>query len=156
MSGFMYPTIRKSLQSTRRMGALPLWQLKRVLEFIEANIPQSVHIRELAALVNLSAPRFAILFRRGTGESPFAYVRRRRIERAQEMMRLSDEPLAQIALACGLADQAHLTKLFRRLVGNTPAAWRREQRGDDAPSARSRRAACVARAKPRGLALERR
>jgi AraC-like DNA-binding protein len=36
--------------------------------------------------------------------------------------------VAEIALACGLADQSHLTKLFRRLVGSTPAVWRREQR----------------------------
>jgi AraC family transcriptional regulator len=124
----MHSTVEQSLQSTRRVGALPIWQLKRVMEFIEANISQSVHTSDLAAIVKLSASYFDILFRRATGESPFAYLRRRRIERAQEMMRVSDEPLAEIALACGLADQAHLTKLFRRLVGSSLAAWRREQR----------------------------
>jgi AraC-like DNA-binding protein len=124
----MYSQIGESLHSTRRVGALPLWQLKRVMEFIEANISESVRTGDLAAIVNLSTSYFVILFRRVTGESPFIYLRRRRIEHAQEMLLGSDETLARIASDCGLADQSHLTKLFRRLVGSSPAAWRREQR----------------------------
>jgi AraC family transcriptional regulator len=124
----MYPAAKQSLQSTRRVDALPLSRLKRVMEFIEANISQSVQVGDLAAVVNLSTAYFSFFFRRATGESPLAYLRRRRIERAQEMMLASDESIAEIALACGLADQSHLNKLFRRLVGSTPAAWRRGQR----------------------------
>jgi AraC family transcriptional regulator len=124
----MQPGIEPFWQSTRQVGALPLWQLKRVMEFIEANIDQSVHNGDLAAIVNLSACYFVILFRRATGESPLSYLRRRRVERAKSMMLVSEVSLAEIALACGLADQSHLTKLFRRLVGRTPAVWRREQR----------------------------
>jgi AraC-like DNA-binding protein len=41
------------------------------------------------------------------------------------MMLFTKEPLASIALACGLADQSHLTRLFRRVVGVSPASWRR-------------------------------
>lgn len=127
----MHSTIKHSLPMTAAVGALPLWQLKRVMEFIEANISESVHTSDLAAIVNLSTRYFVILFRRAIGQSPFAYLRRRRIERAKEMMLGSDETLARIASACGLADQSHLTKLFRRLVGSSPAAWRREH-GDAA------------------------
>ena len=123
----MQPGIEQFEQSARRVGALPLWQLKRVIEFIEANLPQSVRTGDLAAVVNLSTSHFSRLFRQATGESPLAYLRRRRIDRAREMMLVSDETLAGIALACGLADQSHLTKLFRRLVGCTPAVWRRKQ-----------------------------
>ena len=128
----MYSALEQPLQSTGRVGALPLWQLKRVTKFIEANIHQSFRTYDLAAIVNLSTRYFALLFRRATGESPLAYLRRRRVERAQKMMFASNEPLADIALACGLADQSHLTKLFRRLVGSTPAVWRREQRAASA------------------------
>jgi AraC-like DNA-binding protein len=110
------------------VSALPLWQVKRVVAFIEANIHRSVHNGDLAAIVNLSATYFAGLFRRTTGESPVAYLRRRRIERAQQMILAGDVRLCEVALACGLADQSHLTKLFRRLVGSTPAVWRRAQR----------------------------
>jgi AraC family transcriptional regulator len=50
---------------------------------------------------------------------------RRRIERAQGLMLQTNLSLAQIALDCGLADQAHLNKSFRRFVGQSPGAWRR-------------------------------
>ncbi|WP_225890025.1 helix-turn-helix domain-containing protein [Indioceanicola profundi] len=50
-----------------------------------------------------------------------------RIERAKHLMLTTDEPLARIALDCGLADQSHLTRLFRTRVGMSPQSWRREQ-----------------------------
>jgi transcriptional regulator GlxA family with amidase domain len=113
---------------SRRASVLPLWQLKRVVDFIEANMHHRVHTGDLAAIANFSKCYFSILFRRAIGESPLAYVRRRRIERAQKMMLASDMSLCEVALACGLADQPHLTRLFRRLVGSTPGVWRRAQR----------------------------
>jgi AraC family transcriptional regulator len=59
------------------------------------------------------------------GEPPYAHVMRRRVEYAQEIMRRTHRPLSQIALDCGFADQAHLTRLFRRIAGVSPAVWRR-------------------------------
>jgi AraC-like DNA-binding protein len=53
----------------------------------------------------------------------------RSIEKAQRLMLLTDDPLAQIALDCGLADQAHLSRWFRRLIGVSPAAWRKQRLG---------------------------
>jgi AraC-like DNA-binding protein len=55
----------------------------------------------------------------------------RRIEWAKRMMHESDEPLSQIALACGLADQAHFTRLFRKFVGMPPSQWRRCTQGNN-------------------------
>jgi AraC family transcriptional regulator len=50
---------------------------------------------------------------------------RRRVERAQGLMLRSDVSLAQIAIDCGFADQAHFNKSFRRILGESPGAWRR-------------------------------
>jgi AraC-like DNA-binding protein len=101
------------------------WQSRRVIEFVEANLTGTIRIENLAQTARLSVSYFSRAFRSDFGESPYGFVVRRRIERAQEMMLLTDEPLACIAIACGLADQAHLTRLFRRIVGASPASWRR-------------------------------
>jgi AraC-like DNA-binding protein len=54
------------------------------------------------------------------GETPHGYIMRQRIRRAQILMLESRDLLSQIACACGLTDQAHLTRLFRRALGTTP------------------------------------
>jgi AraC family transcriptional regulator len=64
-------------------------------------------------------------FKVSVGVPPFHYIARRRLERACTMMMATREPLSQVALACGLCDQAHLSKVFRRLTGMSPSAWRR-------------------------------
>jgi AraC-like DNA-binding protein len=101
------------------------WQLKRVMRFIDANLGTKVGPQALADVAGLSTSHFARVFRSTVGKSPYAYLLQRRMERAKEMMLETDLPLVQIALDCGLADQAHLTKLFTRVVGIGPAAWRR-------------------------------
>jgi AraC-like DNA-binding protein len=60
---------------------------------------------------------------------------RRRVERAQGLMLSTDPALGQIVLECGLADQAHLCKLFLKIVGESPGMWRRARAGQ--PGARS-------------------
>lgn len=116
-----------SLQPSRtgvRTGLAP-WQVRRVLSFIEANLDQSIRNKDLAAVVRLSPFHFAVAFHNSVGDSPHAYVIRRRVERAQGLMLSTEKSLSDIACECGMADQAHLTRLFRKIVGESPAAWRR-------------------------------
>lgn len=105
-------------------GCLAPSQLSRVMDFVETNLASGVRMQDLAASARLSTSHFSQSFRASVGESPHAYVMRRRVERAQELMLRTDKSLSEIALDCGLADQPHLTRLFRRLVGVTPAVWR--------------------------------
>jgi len=56
-------------------------------------------------------------------------VLRRRIELAQGLMLTTRDPLSSIALRCGMCDQAHFTRSFHRIVGETPWSWRRARRG---------------------------
>ena len=100
------------------------WQARRTIEFVEANLAETIRIGDLAAVTRLSGRQFTRAFRSDFGVSPYAYVVRRRIERAKEMM-LNEDPLAHIAAHCGFSDQAHLTRLFRRAVGASPGKWRR-------------------------------
>jgi len=121
--------------ATLVQGGLAPWQISRVKAYIEAHLDSTLRMRDLAAIVRLSAGHFSRSFTRSFGVAPFAYVAGRRLARAQELMLTTDEPLSQIALACGLCDQSHLTRLFRRHVGASPNAWRRSHRRDpDAPA----------------------
>lgn len=109
-------------------GGLAGWQIRAVAAHVEANIGDTVSVGVLAARVGLSASYFCRAFKVSTDETPHAYIMRRRLEHAQAMMLETDESLAHIAAVCGLADQAHLTRLFRRYTGQTPNVWRRENR----------------------------
>ncbi len=112
-------------------GLQPLtpWQHRRVMEFIEDNLDRPVRIVELARVARLTSSYFSRCFRGSTGYSPQAFLARRRMDLAQELMLTTDEPLSQIALACGLSDQAHLSRTFARIHGTSPGAWRRDRRG---------------------------
>lgn len=106
-------------------GGLAPWQIRRLKTHIEANLDATIRVKELAELVKLSSFHFCRTFRDSFGDSPHGYVMRRRLERAQGLMLSSNASLGQIAADCGLADQAHLSRLFRRFVGETPGTWRR-------------------------------
>jgi AraC family transcriptional regulator len=120
------------IEQTHAAGAGPrlaAWQKRRVLEHMEAHLASPLRNKELAALVDYSEFHFNVAFRNSLGASPHEFLIRRRIERAQQLMLATGMPLCDIASECGLADQAHLSRLFRRVVGETPAAWRRERGG---------------------------
>lgn len=101
------------------------WQVRRVMVHIEANLGESIRNKDLAALARVSIFHFNVAFRNSVGHPPHEYVIRRRIERAQGLMLATDTPLSEIAIECGFADQAHFTRQFRSVAGETPAAWRR-------------------------------
>jgi len=108
-------------------GGLAPWQIRRVMSEIDANLASPIRMKDLADLVRLSESYFSRAFKATLNVSPHAYILRRRIERAQEIMLTTDEQLSEIALACGLCDQAHLSRLFRRIAGASPGSWRRQR-----------------------------
>jgi AraC family transcriptional regulator len=108
-----------------KRGGFAPWQKRRIESYLLDHLEQSVSIRSLARTVSLSASHFCRAFKQSFGQTPHSYLTGLRVERAKKMMLATAEPLSQIALSCGLADQAHLCKLFRRLVGQTPSVWRR-------------------------------
>ena len=106
-------------------GTLADWQIMRLISHIDSNIDSAIDTRQLAAIARLSSFHFCRVFRDTFGTSPHRYVMHKRLERAQDLMLTTKGSLVQIAADCGLADQSHFNKLFRRFVGETPGAWRR-------------------------------
>jgi AraC family transcriptional regulator len=110
----------------RSRAGLSSWQEEQIRRYIQSNIGRRIPVGELAALVRQSTGHFFRTFRESFGESPQAYILRQRVLRAELLIKNADGTLAQIALDCGLCDQAHLSRLFRRMKGVSPSAWRRE------------------------------
>jgi AraC family transcriptional regulator len=117
--------IAPRVQNEHRGGLAPC-QARRVCEYIEAHLDDRISIADLASLAGLSASHFSRAFRQTFGVPPRRHVSIQRVRRAKELILKSQSSLAEVALACGLCDQAHLSRLFRRLVGATPSFWRRQ------------------------------
>jgi AraC family transcriptional regulator len=108
-------------------GRLPAWQVRKVRDYIDSHISGPLLVADLCALLQRSEAHFARTFKRTVGESPHAFIVRRRVELAAQYMLTTDASLSEIALRCGFSDQAHLSRQFRQAAGQTPAAWRRAQ-----------------------------
>jgi transcriptional regulator GlxA family with amidase domain len=106
------------------------WQVMKVDAFIRAHLDSTIRLQDLAGEVRLSTSHFSRAFRENVGISPYAYVSRQRLNHAMHLMLTTNQSLSEIAADCGMADHAHLCKLFRKWVRQSPAAWRRSQRGD--------------------------
>jgi AraC family transcriptional regulator len=112
-------------------GRLLAWQARKVRVYIDTHITGPVPVADLCALIDRSEAHFSRSFKRTFGESPHAFVIRRRLELAARYMLQTAASLSDIALRCGFTDQAHLCKHFRQSTGQTPAAWRRARRTQD-------------------------
>jgi AraC family transcriptional regulator len=132
MLGLKRAAFRAESTTRSDRGGLLAWQLKRVVDYIEAHLADRIAAVDLAALVNVSTGQLFRAFKVSVGVTPFRYIGRRRLELACTLIRTTREPLSQIALACGVCDQAYLCKMFRRMIGMSPSDWRREQLVDGA------------------------
>jgi AraC family transcriptional regulator len=99
--------------------------LRVVRERIEASLCDGVSLEDLASEVGLSRYHFARAFKTSTGLSPHRYLTERRVDKAKELLRTTEMPMVDLALAVGFASQAHLCDWFRRLVGMSPREFRR-------------------------------
>ena len=110
-------------------GALSTWRAQRVTAYIEAHLASTIRVRDLAALVSLSNSYFCHAFKRRYGLTVHVYLTCRRIELAQRLMLATTDSLSDIALSCGMSDQSHFTRSFRRIVGEAPSSWRQTRHG---------------------------
>src|SRR3977135_1605280 len=108
-------------------GGLAAWQILRVRAYIDGNLHRTIHIRDLSAVARRSPAHFSRKFKLAVGESPHAFVVRRRLGRAGHLLMTRAESLSEIALSVGFSDQAHLCRLFRQAFGQSPASWLRER-----------------------------
>jgi len=107
-------------------GGLAPWQTRRAREILAANLDGATPLAEVARQCGLSVGHFSRSFRQSFGATPHQWLVQQRLEAAKDLIRSCRMPLSSVALSCGFADQSHLTRVFTRAVGASPAAWRRE------------------------------
>jgi AraC family transcriptional regulator len=95
-------------------------QVSKVRDYINDRLDQPIRLSELADVVALSRTHFSRLFKQSTGFAPHQYVIQRRVERASFLLRKGDMTLAEVATAVGFADQSHLDRHFKRIMGVPP------------------------------------
>jgi AraC family transcriptional regulator len=115
------------LNAVPRRGGLPDARLKRVLEFIDANLGKNITLSELADLVNMSLYYFAVLFRQSTGLSPHRYVLNQRVERAKQLLHDPKLSVLDVSIEVGFEHQNNFARAFRRLIGVSPTQFRRDR-----------------------------
>jgi len=109
-------------------AGLPRSVLRRVLERIDSGLDGSLAIEDLAREAGLSPAHFARSFKKMTGKAPHQFVMQRRLDEARRALDSSDPDILNVALRFGFADQAHLTRLFKRAFNVTPGHYVRQRR----------------------------
>ncbi|TPJ50793.1 helix-turn-helix transcriptional regulator [Mesorhizobium sp. B2-6-4] len=109
--------------AVRRRSPLPRRKLRLVTDYIDAHCLDRIRLADLAALTGLSETAMSHAFKAATGVPPHRWQMQARIDRAKAMMAHEAASLGDIAQATGFFDQAHLTRVFKSVVGLTPGAW---------------------------------
>ena len=105
-------------------GRLSPAQVRRVTDYIDSRLHERLNLESLAAVAGVGVWTFTRHFRESFGRTPHAYIIERRIARARRLLAQSGLPIKEVALACGFADQAHMTRVFQTHLHTTPAALR--------------------------------
>ncbi len=105
-------------------GGLSGYKLRRVQEFINANLEEDLSLSEIAEVADLSQFHFARAFRKSTNLTPQQYLMQQRIERAKQLLASDELPIVEISLRTGFKNQSHFTTLFHKFTKFTPKMWR--------------------------------
>jgi AraC family transcriptional regulator len=106
----------------RAQSALPS---RRLVAFIDEHLGSDIGIATLAALAGYSPDHFTRLFKQSFGLSPYQYILQRRVERAKSLLRDRQHSIAEVAMQCGFASQAHFHTTFKARIGVTPGVYRK-------------------------------
>ena len=109
-------------------GGLPPALTHRICEYVGSHLDEKISLGRLASMAGLSTHHFARAFRESVGMPPHGYLLQRRLQHVEHMLRETQLPLSEIALAAGFSDQSHLARHFRRLTGMPPSLARRLER----------------------------
>jgi transcriptional regulator GlxA family with amidase domain len=129
-----HSNVKGKLDPPAREG-LSRSQLKRVYDYVEANLDQNISLEALGRELGMSPFHFAHGFKWRTGLSPYKYVQRQRVERGRLLLDDAGQSVCDIAHALGFSSHAHFSTAFRRELGIPPQVYRRITGGTEVPVA---------------------
>lgn len=100
-------------------------EIRKVQDFIEANVSEKIMVEELADMVSMTRRTFIRKFKGSTGNTPIEYIQRVRIEAAKRRFELGEDTIEQVVLDVGYEDVPSFRKVFKRFTGITPQEYRR-------------------------------
>lgn len=104
------------------LEGLPQAKLQRVIDYINDHLDQDLSVEAIAASIQMSPYYFSRLFKQSIGIAPYQYIIQCRVDRAKHLLR-QGLAIAEIAYCVGFANQSHLNRHFKRLVGVTPKVF---------------------------------
>jgi AraC family transcriptional regulator len=110
-------------------------RVRRVRDYMEANLGQEMSLQMLAGIAYLSRYHLIRVFKQAYGATPQRFLTRLRIEHACRRLTEGDEPIANIAVECGYPNPTHFAAAFRRLVGIAPTVYAQRRAGNSTPGA---------------------
>jgi AraC family transcriptional regulator len=113
-----YSALKKQIVEPK--GGLTTNAIRQILDYINDRLEENLSLLELAAVVRMSPHYFSALFKQSIGISPYQYVIRCRVQRAEQLLRQGKQTIAEIAKQVGFAHQSHLNYHFKRHFGVTP------------------------------------
>lgn len=116
---------RPSPARTRSEQRLPSWRLRRITEYVEANLGASIRVAELAGAVGLSAGHLHRAFLATTGSTPLEFINERRIERARQILASEATGIVELSARVGFSSPSHFSRIFQRITGVSPSEYRR-------------------------------
>jgi AraC family transcriptional regulator len=110
--------------ASQAKGGISSVRLRRVLDYIAANVHLDIKLDDLAEVADMSRFHFARLFRLGMGVTPHRYLMDQRLQQAKALLRLDARSVSEIAVGTGFANAGHFARVFKRYVGVTPTEWK--------------------------------
>ncbi len=127
LAGYLLRNHLPSGPKRPREAVLPPPRLRRAISYVETCFAGALDLASIADAAGVSAARLTRAFKRDMNMTPYDFVIRTRVARAERLLITTRLPLAEVALRCGFSDQQHMTHLVRRVTGDTPGAIRRRQ-----------------------------
>ena len=119
----MYFNEKDREPSPSETAPLPRHLLQRVIECMR-NLDANLDLHTLAAETGYSQRHFIRMFRAATGQTPHRFLVQLRLDHAKKLLRQHRASLIDVAAASGFSSHAHMTQVFRRVLGITPSEFR--------------------------------